>query len=158
MSDVYELVVSVDLRDEISERELAELRWHLGLGGRPERLSVVTRFPVVVWDDEGHPAIEDDPCPLLAGRGAAARVGGVLCSALESRAGLPRTGWALTSRQEVHPDEFEKLGELLRWLAARAHATHLRGDGAVGVGFLRFHEAEVPEVLTIEGGQVGWPE
>ncbi|MFB7154539.1 MULTISPECIES: hypothetical protein [unclassified Streptomyces] len=154
MSDVHELVVAVDLRDEISEGELAELRWHLGLGGRPERLSVVTRFPVVVWDDEGEPVIEDDPRPLLAGRGAAARVGGVLCSALESRAGLSRRGWALTSRQEIHPDEFEKVGELLRWLAARAHETHLRGDGAVGVGFLRFHEDEVPEALTVEGGEV----
>ncbi|MFF8264058.1 hypothetical protein [Streptomyces virginiae] len=158
MSDVYELMVAVDLRDEISEGELAELRWHLGIGDRPERLSIVTRFPVVVWNDEGGPVIEEDPRPLLAGRGAAARVGGVLCSALESRAELPRKGWALMSRQEIHPDEFEQAGELIRWMAARAHETHLRGDGAVGVGFLRFHEAELPDVLHVERGRVGWPE
>ncbi|MFC9813981.1 hypothetical protein ACFVJM_18145 [Streptomyces virginiae] len=78
----------------------------------------------------------------------------MLCSALESRADLPRRGWALTSRQEIHPDEFEKVGELLCWLAARAHDTHRRGDGAVGVGFLRFHEDEVPEALTVVGGEV----
>ncbi|MFF9512175.1 hypothetical protein ACF1BU_36845 [Streptomyces sp. NPDC014724] len=42
MSDVYELVVTVDLRDEITEQELAELRWHLGIGPQPERLSIVS--------------------------------------------------------------------------------------------------------------------
>ncbi|WP_329286596.1 hypothetical protein [Streptomyces sp. NBC_00691] len=157
MSDIHELTIAVDLRDEISEGELAELSWHLGIGPRPERLSIVTEFPLVVVDDSGTPVIEDEPYPLLAGRGAAPRVGGVLCSALADRADLPRKGWSLTSRQEVHPDEFERVGELLAWLAARAHATHRLGDRAVGIGFLRFCEAEVPEVLRVEGGQVGWP-
>ncbi|MFI8453395.1 hypothetical protein [Streptomyces erythrochromogenes] len=157
MSDVYELMIAVDLRDEISEPELAELNWHLGIGPRPERLTIVTRFPVVVLDDADMPVIEDHPRPLLAGQGAAWRVGGVLCSALASRAGRPRKGWSLMSRQEIHPDGFDEVGELLCWLAARAHETHLRGDGAVGIGFLRFHEAEVPDVLQVESGQVTWP-
>ncbi|WP_374775136.1 hypothetical protein OG756_21760 [Streptomyces sp. NBC_01310] len=157
MSDLYELMIAVDLRDEVSETERAELSWHLGIGPRPENLSIVTRFPVVVEDDDGIPVIEDDPHPLLAGRGAASRVGGALCSALASRADLPRKGWSLMSRQELHPDEFEQVGELLCWLAARAHYTHLRGDGAIGIGFLRFYEAEVPDVLRVENGQVEWP-
>ncbi|AQT71393.1 MULTISPECIES: hypothetical protein [unclassified Streptomyces] len=157
MSDVYELTIAVDLRDEISDAELAELSWHLGIGPRPDRLTIVTAFPVVVLDDSDMPVIEDDPRPLLAGRGAAWRVGGVLCSALASRADLPRKGWSLMSRQEMHPDDFDEVGELLRWLAARAHATHVREDGAVGVGFLRFHEAEIPEALRVESGQVRWP-
>ncbi len=157
VSDIHELMIAVDLRDEISERELVELSWHLGIGPRPERLSIVTDFPVVVVDDSGIPVIEDDPQPLLAARGAASRVGGVLCSALASRADLPRKGWSLMSRQEIHPDEFEKVGELLCWLAARAHATHVLGDGAVGIGFLRFYEAEVPDVLQVESGRVAWP-
>ncbi|MER5966507.1 hypothetical protein [Streptomyces sp. NPDC002057] len=158
MSDLHELTIAVDLRDEISETELVELSWHLGIGPPPEHpLSLVTQFPVVVVDDDGTPVIEDDPRPLLAGRGAAARVGGALCSALADRADLPRGGWSLTSRQEVHPDEFDRIGELLSWLAARAHDTHAAGDGAVGIGFLRFHEAEVPDVLRVEGGRVGWP-
>ncbi|WP_030771075.1 hypothetical protein [Streptomyces sp. NRRL F-2664] len=157
MSDLYELLVAVDLLDGISEGEVAELQWHLGTGDQPEQLSIVTAFPAVVLDEGGIPAIEEEPYPLLAGRGAASRVGGVLCSALASRAGLSRTGWSLTSRQEIHPDEFDKVGELLVWLAERAHPTHLRGDGAVPIGFLRFHEAEVPEVLRVEDGQVGWP-
>lgn len=157
MSDIHELTVAVDLRDEISATELAELRWHLGIGPRPEHLSIVTEFPVVVVDDSGVPMVEDDPRPLLAGNGAAARVGGVLGSALEPRTDPPREGWALTSRQELHPDEFEEVGELLGWLAARAHAAHRLADGTVGLGFLRFHEDEVPAALRVEGGRVGWP-
>ncbi|MFD3809063.1 hypothetical protein ACFWSF_37380 [Streptomyces sp. NPDC058611] len=78
MSDIHELTAAVDLRDEISATEVAELRWHLGIGPRPERLSIITEFPVVVVDDSGVPVVEDDPRPLLAGNGAAARVGGPL--------------------------------------------------------------------------------
>ncbi|MFJ9078819.1 hypothetical protein ACIRO3_26795 [Streptomyces sp. NPDC102278] len=157
MSDIHELRIAVDLRDEISEGELGELSWHLGLGPRPERLSIVVDFPVVVVDDSGTPVVEDDPYPLLSGQGAASRVGGELCSTLVSRADLPRKGWSLTSRQEIHPDEFEKVGELLCRLATRADETHLLGNGAVGVGLLRFHETEVPDVLQVKAGQVDWP-
>ncbi|MEV6678448.1 hypothetical protein AB0N09_16540 [Streptomyces erythrochromogenes] len=157
MSDVYELMIAVDLQDEIAEPELAELNWHLGIGPRPERLTIVTAFPVVVLDDDGLPVIENDPRPLLAGQGAAWRVGGVLCSALASRVGQSRKGWSLVSRQEVHPDDFDQVGELLCWLAARAQGTHLREDGAVGIGFLRFHEADVPDALQVKSGQVAWP-
>ncbi|MEU6016633.1 hypothetical protein ABZ826_21990 [Streptomyces sp. NPDC047515] len=113
MSDAYELVVTVDLRDEISEQELAELRWHLGIDQQPERLSIVTEFPCVVMDDSGDPVVVDEPHPLLAASGAASLVGGVLCSAPGSRADLPRKGWSLTSRQEIHPDDFDIVGELL---------------------------------------------
>lgn len=157
MSDIYELMIAVDLRDEISQQELAELSWHLGIGPQPECLSIVTEFPVVIVDDSGIPEIEDEPYPLLAGHGAAWRVGGVLCSALASRADPPWQGWSLTSRQEIHPDEFEKVGELLCWLATRTHETHLLGDSSVGIGSLRFYEAEVPDVLQVKSGQVNWP-
>ncbi|MFK0237527.1 hypothetical protein [Streptomyces vinaceus] len=103
--------------------------------------------------------IEGDPRPLPAGRGAAWRVGGVLSSALADLADLRGKGWSLTSRQEIHPDEFEKLGEMLCRPAARAHETHLLGDGAVGVGVgcLRFCEAEDLDVLQVVGGQVSRP-
>ncbi|MEV7523892.1 hypothetical protein [Streptomyces sp. NPDC091371] len=157
MSDIYELMIAVDLRDELSEQELAELRWHLGIGPQPECLSIVTEFPFVVTDESGNPEIEDEPYPLLAGQGAAWRVGGLLCSELASAADLPRKGWSLTSRQEIHPDEFEKVGELLCWLAARTHESNLPGDSAVGIGSLRFYEAEVPDALQVKSGQVNWP-
>ncbi|MFJ2590140.1 hypothetical protein [Streptomyces sp. NPDC087538] len=154
---MYELAVSVDLRDELSEPELAELRWHLGIGPQPESLSIVTEFPIVVEDEAGEPVVEDEPRPLLAGSGAAWRVGGVLGSALVGRADLPRKGWSLTSRQEIHPDEFEKVGELLRWLAARVQDTHRQVDDVVSIGHLRFHESLIPEVIGFAGGQIVWP-
>ncbi|RPF30059.1 hypothetical protein EDD96_6615 [Streptomyces sp. Ag109_G2-6] len=157
MSDIYELTIGVDLKGEISEQELAELSWHLGIGPQPVRLSIVTEFPVVVEDDSGIPVIEDDPYPLLAGRGAAWRVGGVLSSELVPHVNQPRSGWSLTSRQEIHPDEFERVGELLHWLATRAHERHQLRENAVGIGSLRFYEAEVPDVLQVESGQVNWP-
>ncbi|MGW1408417.1 hypothetical protein [Streptomyces sp. NPDC002403] len=157
MSDVYELAISADLRDELSEQELAELRWHLGMGPQPECLSIVTRFPVVVEDESGDPVIEDEPRPLLGGSGPAWRVGGVLGSALAGRADLPRKGWSLTSRQEIHPDEFDQVGELLGWLAARVHDPHPLADGAVAIGCLRFHEHVTPETLKAANGQIVWP-
>ncbi|MFJ7200194.1 MULTISPECIES: hypothetical protein [unclassified Streptomyces] len=157
MSDVYELAISVELRDALSEQELAELRWHLGIGPRPERLSIVTRFPVVVEDELRGPVVEDEPRPLLGGIGPARRVGGVLGSALAGRADLPRKGWSLTSRQEIHPDEFEQVGELLGWLAARFQDAHLLADGAVSIGCLRFHEDVTPKALKVANGQIVWP-
>ncbi|MFD9379755.1 hypothetical protein ACFWBH_30265 [Streptomyces sp. NPDC059999] len=104
MSDIHELLIVVDLRDEISETELAELSWHVGTGPQPGRLSIVTEFPIVIVDDSGSPMIEDGPHPLLAGQGAASRVG-----------------------------------------------------GAIRVGFLRFHEAQAPDVLQVKAGHVNWP-
>ncbi|MGW7710889.1 hypothetical protein [Streptomyces sp. NPDC054771] len=157
MSDVYELAISVDLRDELSEQQLDELCWHLGIGPQPERLSIVTGFPLVMEDGSGDLVVEDDPRPLLAGRGTARRVGGVLCSALADRAHLPRKGWTLTARQEVHPDEFGQAGELLRWPAVRAHDAHTPTEGAVSLGYLRFYEDLVPEVLQVVNGRVVWP-
>jgi hypothetical protein len=84
-------------------------------------------------------------------------VGGVLCSALASRADLPQKGWSLTSRQEIHPDAFEKVGELLCWLAVRAQDTHVLVNDATWIGHLRFHESLMPHVLEVENGQVSWP-
>jgi hypothetical protein len=157
MSDVYELAISVDLRDELSEPELAELRWHLGLGPQPERLSVVTEFPIVVEYEAGQPVVENEPRPLLAGSGAARRIGGVLGSTLVGRADLPWKAWSLTSRQEAHPDDFDKVGELLRWLAERVHNTHRHMDDVVSIGHLRFHESLAPEVIEVANGQIAWP-
>lgn len=155
VSDVYELTVTVDLRDGLSDHQLAELRWHLGLGPRPERLTVVTDFPCVVVDDDGVPRIENDPRPLLAGDGPARRTAGALCAALADRTGLPGGGWALTSRTEIHPDEAEEVGVLLRWLAEHAHDTHRRSDGTVGIGHYRAYEDPTPSALLVGDGRVG---
>ncbi|MFD8391021.1 hypothetical protein ACFV2N_17925 [Streptomyces sp. NPDC059680] len=71
MADMFELMLTLDLRDEFSEEELAELRWHLGAGPKPETLRIVTEFPLVVEDEHGEPVIENHPEPLLASHGEA---------------------------------------------------------------------------------------
>ncbi|MEU3738119.1 hypothetical protein AB0E78_13720 [Streptomyces sp. NPDC032198] len=153
MADIYELSIALDLRDELSGEEIAELRWHLGLGPRPVELTVVRAFPVVVEDDRGEPVTEDDPAPLLGCHDTASKAGGALTSVLLRREG----GWALTARQEVHPDDFDRVGELLTWLAAKAEGHHERFDGSVRVGWTRFHEEDKTHPLTVCGGRVGWP-
>ncbi|MDT0453738.1 hypothetical protein [Streptomyces hesseae] len=49
----------------------------------------------------------------------------------------------LTVRQEVHPDEFDELRELVQWLDVRTITF-----GAIG--YLRLLEAEVPDVLVAD--------
>ncbi|TGA84536.1 hypothetical protein [Streptomyces sp. MZ04] len=156
MADIYEISMAIDLRDDISEAEIAELRWHLGLGPQPKRLTIVRAFPVVVEDDQGELVTEDDPQPLLGHQGAAWKVGGALASVLVRR----DTGWALTARQEFHPDDCDRLGELLTWLAGKAGDHHQRHDGSgpagVLVGWTRFYEEERPEPLMVRDGKVAW--
>ncbi|MCW5251569.1 hypothetical protein [Streptomyces sp. SHP 1-2] len=157
MADFYELTLTLDLRDELSEGEAAELRWHLGLGPAPEVPGIVTAFPVCVEGPDGEPVAGDDPRPLLDGGGAAYRVGGALVSALCRREGARPGGWALTSRQEIHPDAFDLVGDLLCWLAAKAADRHRRKDGGVVLGWTRFYESSSAEPLVVRDGAVGWP-
>ncbi|MFH8484159.1 hypothetical protein [Streptomyces longisporoflavus] len=153
MADIYELSIALDLRDDLSEGEIADLRWHLGQGPRPATLSVVREFPVVVEDDRGELVTEDSPAPLLGCHDTALKAGGALTSVLLPRKG----GWALTARQEAHPDDFDRVGELLVWLAARAEGHHARFDGSVRVGWTRFYEEDEPRPLVVRDGGVGWP-
>ncbi|MFJ5863435.1 hypothetical protein ACIQEY_03310 [Streptomyces parvus] len=157
MSDIHELTVTVDLREGLSEQQLTELRWHLGLGPQPAHLTVVTDFPCVVVDD-GVPRIENEPRPLLAGSGPAWRTTGALCSALAARDGLPGGGWALTSRTEIHPDEAEEVGALLGWIAEHAQDTLRRGDGTVRLGYYRASEDPEPSALESRDGRVNLAE
>ncbi|GHE31297.1 hypothetical protein [Streptomyces capitiformicae] len=109
MADIYELQLSLDLPESLPADDLALLRWHLGEG-----------------ETEGQGG--DDAYPLLADRGAAARIGGVLVGELCRGA----RGWALTVRQEVHPDEFDDLRSLVGRLGALT--------SSIGViGHLRFY-------------------
>ncbi|MGW2649236.1 hypothetical protein ACWC2T_31030 [Streptomyces sp. NPDC001393] len=157
MADIFELALALDLRDELSVEDLAELRWHLGTGPQPETLRIVTEFPVVVEDQQGEFVIEDHPEPLLGQHGEGYKVGGALISVLLRRQDAGPDAWALTSRQEIHPDDFERTGELLSWLAARASERHRDSDGSVGLGWIRFHEERRPEPLVVRDGTVVWP-
>ncbi|MEV5470554.1 hypothetical protein AB0N37_33930 [Streptomyces griseoincarnatus] len=123
MADIYELQLTLDLPGSLPPQDLALLRWHLGEeGGR---------------QDDGY------AYPLWGDRGPALRIGGALVGELCSDG--PQ--WALTVRQEAHPDEFDDLRRMVLWLGAR---TTTEGT----VGYLRFHESHVPDVLVAEAGAV----
>ncbi|MGI5481683.1 hypothetical protein [Streptomyces lavendofoliae] len=154
MADVYELVLALDLRD-LSGAEVAELRWHLGLGPQPETLTIVRSFPVVHEDEDGRLVMAEEPVALLGHHGEAWKVGGALTSALVGR---PSGGWALTSRQEIHPDRSGEVGELLAWLAARTTDDHRRPGDQVRLGWIRFYEEDRPAALTVRDGAVMWPQ
>ncbi|KOG50574.1 hypothetical protein [Streptomyces decoyicus] len=153
MADIYEVSVAMDLRDDLSEAEIAELQWHLGLGPEPERLSIVPEFPIVVENGLGELVTKDAPAPLLGCHGEAWKVGGALTSVLVRR----EQGWALTARQEIHPDDYDRLGELLNWLATKASDQHRPFDGSVHIGWIRFYEADRPDPLRVRDGRTVWP-
>ncbi|MFI6586777.1 hypothetical protein [Embleya sp. NPDC050493] len=159
MSDLYELTLDVLVRGPLSDPEVAELRWHVGLadGALPEPgdRRIVTAFPVVVVDDLGVPTVVDDPHPVLGGPdGIALRSGGVSATGLAPTAG----GWALTVRRELHPDEFDEVGGLLAWLAARVADAHTDPDGSIVLGWLRFVEDTEARPLVFRDGCVRWPD
>jgi hypothetical protein len=162
MSDLFELVLALNLRGDLTDAEIADLRWHLGLGAQPEHLTILTDFPTVIVDEDGTPEVVNEPRPLLAQRGAAGKTGGALVADLVRRES--RDGWAMTSRQELHPDEFEQVRELLGWLGRHADYEYRDLDGVVRaggagtvVGYLRFHEDVRPMPLTITDGAIAWP-
>ncbi|MFI6344311.1 hypothetical protein [Streptomyces sp. NPDC050560] len=145
MADLYETHVTAELSPDLTEPELAELRWHLGLGPRPGRLVIVVDgWPVVTADEDGEPLPEDrwesDAYPLLAQRGPAdPRIGGIAFAGLTRRDGSPdQARWALSARQVIHPDDGWPLDQLLAWMRRRASGHH---GGPPEVRFhQRFHE------------------
>jgi len=157
VSDAFELLLAMDLGDDLTAAEVDELRWHLGLGPRPPRLTIVPEFPDVLVDDDGLPQVVDAPRPLLAGAGPAHHrgVGGALVSALARRE--RPAGWALTTRQELHPDDFGLVRALLDRLAQH-HVPGFPGSYGHPIGHLRFHEEIEPSPLFLTADGVTWPE
>ncbi|MEU5639023.1 hypothetical protein [Streptomyces milbemycinicus] len=157
MADIYDLILSVNLPDTLSDAEISELRWHLGLAPQPATpLSLVTDYAEPLIGDDGQPEEDEqgnwlmsyEPYPVLAAKGPAHRAGGVLLSALEPET---RGGWALTSRQEFHPDELGRVDELLLWLHERA-VNSLDFQCHV-----RFYEEDTFAPVSVTEGEVIWP-
>lgn len=67
------------------------------------------------------------------------------------------TGWRLEARQEVHPEMFPEIGELMRWLYRRVDFGMVRLDGSVELGRLRGYEDENSEPLVVRDDHVFWP-
>ncbi|QKW06686.1 hypothetical protein HUT18_10035 [Streptomyces sp. NA04227] len=126
MADLHEVLITAELPADLTEEELAELRWHFGQGSCPEKFPIVVdHWPLTTVDEDGEPLPEGqweiDRYPLLTQRGPAdPRIGGITFAELAFREGESRPGWALSSRQVVHSDEFGLLEQLLRWLSHQA--------------------------------------
>ncbi|MDW6061894.1 hypothetical protein SAZ11_32570 [Streptomyces sp. FXJ1.4098] len=157
MADIYDLILSVNLPDTLSDAEISELRWHLGLAPQPATpLSLVTDYAEPLIGDDGRPEEDEqgnwlmsyEPYPVLAAKGPAHHAGGVLLSALEPET---RGGWALTSRQEFHPDELDRVDELLLWLHERAV------DSLAFQCHVRFYEEDTFAPVSVTEGEVNWP-
>ncbi|MFJ8859667.1 hypothetical protein ACIRD8_14660 [Streptomyces sp. NPDC102451] len=137
MGDMYAVELSLNLRATVPSAVVDELVWHLGTpaGTGAGRAEGAADTPA------GELTGPDDAFPLLAERGPAARIGGLLVGELHRTDG----GWALTARQEVHAECLPDLGPLLEQLA--------RHSGTEGViGQIRFYEDHVPELLISESG------
>ncbi|MFD6422103.1 hypothetical protein [Streptomyces sp. NPDC060198] len=126
MSDMYVVDFCLDLTAAVPIPVLTDLQWHLGV-----------RADAAEYGESGVAGAY----PLLAGRGPAARVGGVQVGEL---ARTPR-GWSLTARQEVHAESLPDLDALAERLAR-----HSRTEGTIGS--LRFYEDDVPVLLVNRSG------
>ncbi|GAA3297010.1 hypothetical protein GCM10020295_28380 [Streptomyces cinereospinus] len=78
---------------------------------------------------------------LLAGRGPAVRIGGVLTAELLQGHGQ----WSLTARQEIHAEFLPELDALVEMLAFNA-----KTEGVIGQ--VRFHEDDIPELFVNRAG------
>ncbi|MFF0289244.1 hypothetical protein [Streptomyces sp. NPDC005262] len=129
MSDVYAVDFALDLQSSVPSSVLADLRWHLGIEAAGESRAE---------DPVGELG---DVFPLLAARGPARRIGGVLVGELTRTAG----GWSLTARQEVHAElvpELDLLAERLAWNSST--------EGVIGQ--IRFYEEEIPDLFINRSG------
>ncbi|OKI46767.1 hypothetical protein [Micromonospora sp. CB01531] len=170
MADTRELMVAIDLRDDLSDDEVSELRWHLGLAPQPRELPIwSTLSPVaraMYEDEDGNLVVDDEPHPILDGRGAGHHIPGTLFSELVRRDGAGQVGWALAVRQEMHPDDEWDIEALLLWLVAHADlpcGACTAGNCPAGceffAGYRRFYEdPRLESHLVIKGGEVGWSE
>ncbi|MEV7995096.1 hypothetical protein AB0O67_25275 [Streptomyces sp. NPDC086077] len=125
MADMFAVELALDLSPTVPGAVLHTLRWHLGLG----ETEPVDATP--------------DLFPLLADRGPATKIGGVLTGELLNGS----DHWSLTARQEIHAELLPDLDPLLEMLAA-----HARWDGVIGQ--VRFYEEDVPELLVSRTGRM----
>lgn len=163
MADIHELTIAMDLRGDLPEAELAELRWHLGLGPRPEHITeeqVVVNEVLDLLDEDQHPVQDEhgdwvlkeypEPAWHEGAPYAATKMPGVGFSTLV-RGGEryhDSERWALTCRWEVHPDAHDGVADLIDWLVARIHTR----DSFFG--YQRWYEDERPELLALRDEKI----
>ncbi|MFJ8883789.1 hypothetical protein ACIRJR_10290 [Streptomyces sp. NPDC102402] len=136
MGDMYAVELSLNLRATVPSAFVDALERHLGTAAGTGGTGGTGAGPA-----EGTAEAPADVFPLLAERGPASRIGGLLVGELHRTDG----GWALTARQEVHAECLSDLGPLLEQLAR-----HSSTEGVIGQ--IRFYEDHVPELLISESG------
>lgn len=97
------------------------------------------------------------PERLPGHKGQAVKVDGALDSVLRRGQKSGPAARTLTSRQELHPDDFERTGELLSWPASEAGDSHGEPDGSVGLGRTRFSAERRSEPPVVRDGVAIWP-
>ncbi|GAA1962171.1 hypothetical protein [Kitasatospora viridis] len=138
MSDYYDLFLAVDLRSDLPESALHELRWLLGQAEAPPVLESAD------WESWGH------PWQVFAGDSASHSFDGADTSRLVRSVDKPSLDggapWALTVRTCVHDDEFGVVMEVVEWLLRQAITQGW-------VGFLRYSGSdEVQHVVRHQSG------
>ncbi|SUA44979.1 Uncharacterised protein [Nocardia africana] len=116
----YHMQLSVRLTAEMTETEIAELRWYLGLGSQPPRyVDLADSVDLVPRFRAHHP---DSPVLFV------------------DLTALDDGGWLLSAWQEPAPEDVDRLEPLFVWLASHADATEITPEGWVYLGHLRFYD------------------
>lgn len=134
----YFMQLEIDLSAEVTDDEIAELRWHLRLGPRPKQSLQLTDEVNLFYQCSSRrgddPALTVDLSPRQAG------------------------GWRLTAWQEPEPAEVDQLVPLFRWLEQRADPTAVNDNGSVCLGRVRFYdEDDWTHSLLMVGGSLRYP-
>jgi hypothetical protein len=125
----YELVIAVHLRGDLADSDLAEVRWHLGIGTKPDEA-----------------LIRDGP--LFGPEGASYLPGGDITrldQEVRAGSGGPASAWGVFVRRFMLDDTlYELLTPLCGWLAAVAT------DGYAG--FWREEDEMALNVMIVRQG------
>jgi hypothetical protein len=143
VSDYYDLYLALELREDLPEETLRELRYHCGLETEPPKT-------FQAFDDDGW--YWDEPYPYLAaGKPSHAFAGADVTALVAADDRI-----SLTVRRCVHDDELGWAMMMANWLASLS-TNWAHTEGGYWIGYLRYTENYLPNPLFYADGQVqGW--
>lgn len=135
MSDYYDLFLTLELRRDLAQEVLREIRYHFGL--EPVAPTRFRSLPDNGW-------YLDEPYPYFMGAAASHAFPGADVAVLVTQD--DRT--ALTVRQCIHDDELGWALQLTEWLAQQSTANGW-------IGFLGYSpDNDAPKTMYFVGGQL----